>query len=55
MQVPPETRHCLPWEGHEAVEIGQSYFLLVGAGTRLHTSAQLEKAPELLFIRYASV
>lgn len=29
MLVPPETRHCLPWEGHEVVEIGQSYFLLV--------------------------
>lgn len=55
MQVPPETRHCLPWEGHEPVEIDQSYFLLVGVGTRLRTSAQLERAPELLFIRYTVV
>lgn len=55
IQVPPETRHCLPWEGHELVEIGQSYFLMVGSGTRLCTSAQLERAPELLFIRYAAV
>ena len=31
-----------------------SYFLLVGAGTRVHTSTQLERAPELLFIRYKS-
>ena len=31
------------------------YFLLVGAGTRLHTSTQLERAPELLFIRYMDV
>lgn len=46
---------CLPWEGSEPVEIGQSYFLLVGVGTRLCTSAQLERAPELLFIRYAAV
>lgn len=25
MQVPPETRCCLPWEGHEVVEIGQLF------------------------------
>lgn len=55
MQVPPETRHCLPWEGHEVVEIGQSYFLLLGAGTRPRTSTQWERAPELLFIRYVGV
>jgi len=25
MQVTPETRCCLPWEGHEVVEIGQLF------------------------------
>ena len=25
MQVPPETRRCLPWEGHEVVEIGRLF------------------------------
>jgi hypothetical protein len=55
MQVPQQNRHYLPWEDHELVEIGQSSFLPVGAGNRLHTSTQLERAPELLFIRYAAV